>query len=150
MEKVRIIEYQDKFKDKIKDFIINIVVDEFGFIDWKESYQEIQFDKFKHKKNNFWIVVNDKEEVIGTLGAEKIKKNDIIEFNCFYVDPNYRKCGIAAELFEKFMKFANQKQYKIITLNTHDRFDNAIKFYEKNGFEEYYKDQERISYRKVI
>jgi len=48
------------------------------------------------------------------------------------------------------MEFAKLKHYKSIILHTYPKFEDAIKFYEKNGFKIYEVDLEGFWYRKEL
>ena len=68
--------------------------DYMGYATFNESYI-----KDKMKKNNFFIVSEDKDKIIGCIRAS-IVNLDLAEIRTLCVDEPYRKQGIATELLE--------------------------------------------------
>ena len=87
--------------------------------------------------DNFKIVfiAYDNLKPVGCL-AMKEKINDIVEVGRLYVLPEYRKNGIALELFNNVFNKAKELNAKKIILDTYKRFEAAIKLYERLGFYE--------------
>lgn len=129
----KIIEYKHKYMEQVINLWIEICIEEFGFEEWNEDIKNMDNHKYKNNNGNFWIAVSDKDEVIGTI-AIKNQGNNKALLKSLYVKEKYRKNGIAKELFYKSMKFAIKKCYKKVELETYDSFEQAIKFYLKNGF----------------
>lgn len=89
-----------------------------------------------------------------TRGKICRKKIEIIEYQEKYskdiVNSDYRKLGIAKELYKLLISFAKQQGYKKVTLRTFFKFVNAINFYEKMGFVKYNQDDESCFYMKML
>ena len=132
LNEIKIQKYNDKYKQKIIDFLINIAVNEFGFKDWLLYLKNKDFEPYKLNSSIFYFIEKN-NKIIATCAAWK-KDEKIIKLNSFYVDKNYRNQGIGKLLFEKTIQFAKQNNYKQIILCAHQQNEVAIKFYEKENF----------------
>ena len=148
-DKIKIIEYQDKYSKEIVNHIRKIAMDEFEYYDWEDYFNRMSFEEYQNNGSKFWIALNDKEEVIGTIGALRISDEEV-RMNSLYVNKEYRKLGIAKKLYELLINFVKQEEYQKITLRTFFKFVNAINFYEKMGFERYDQDDESYFYMKIL
>lgn len=148
-KEIEIIEYQDEYAKQIVNHIRKIAKEEFGYNDWEDYFNKMTFEEYKQKGSKFWIVIDDKKEVVGTIGALRISDREI-KMNSLYVKEEYRKLGIAKKLYELLIDFAKQQGYQQVTLRTFFKFVNAIHFYEKMGFEKYKQDEESYFYRKQL
>ena len=54
-----------------------------------------------------------------------------------YIDENYRRYGIGSLLINEFKKYCKEKKIQNIKVTASATNYNAIKFYMKNGFEDY-------------
>lgn len=79
-----------------------------------------------------YLIYKEKDSVVGFLNYDLIY--DRIEIDYIYVNPEYRKQGIASKLFDYMVE--NSKNIKNITLEVRKSNINAINFYKKHGFEE--------------
>lgn len=79
-----------------------------------------------------WLVYIDNNKIIGFLNYDSIYDKAEIEY--IYVDPLYRKSGIATKLFNKMLEDLDKKNINSITLEVRSDNTSAINFYEKNGF----------------
>ncbi|CAI9627913.1 unnamed protein product [Alternaria burnsii] len=52
-----------------------------------------------------------------------------------FVQPQYRRCGLAAELFLKLYERAVEEDVECLYLHSHPFLDGAIRFWQKRGFE---------------
>lgn len=133
MEK-RIIEYKKEFEKEIKDLIKCIYVEEFKIEVGKEAI--INEDIYGYIKNggNFWIAVDEENNLLGTIGG-KIINGDTIEIKRMYVKKEYRGCGVAQSLLDTLENYARQNGFKYLILGTYEKMERAIGFYTKNLFE---------------
>lgn len=146
---LEIIEYRDKYAKQIINHIRKIARDEFGYEDWEDYFNKMSFEEYKEEGSKFWIAVNDKDEVIGTIGALKVSEEEV-RMNSLYVNKEYRQLGIAKKLYELLITFVKEQGYQQITLRTFFKFKHAICFYEKMGFKRYKQDDESYFYRKQL
>ena len=79
-----------------------------------------------------YLIYEEKDSVVGFLNYDLIY--DRIEIDYIYVNPEYRKQGIASKLFKYMVE--NKKNIQNITLEVRKSNINAINFYKKHGFEE--------------
>ena len=82
----------------------------------------------------YWVVENDKGEIIGGAGIGKLTGNDkVCELQKMYCLPEARGTGAAQLLMEKALDFA-KKYYSKCYLETLDNMTRAHRFYEQSGF----------------
>ena len=135
-------------KDVIK-FLIQITSEEFGFTEWKDYFEHKLVEKYKIGRNNFWIAINEENQVVGTCGGLQQTENTL-KMNCFYINSKYRNLGIGKKLYNLFIDFAKKGNYKEIILCTFKEFDRAIRFYEERGFKLYEKIEDEFWYKKQL
>jgi GNAT superfamily N-acetyltransferase len=58
-----------------------------------------------------------------------------VEIVRLYVQPQYRRCGLAAALFSALYDRAMEEDIECLYLHTHPFLEGAIRFWEKCGFE---------------
>lgn len=61
-------------------------------------------------------------------------KGRVVEVVRLYVDPAFRRTGLASELFAALAKTAWGRGIETLYLHTHPFLPGAIRFWEKNGF----------------
>jgi GNAT superfamily N-acetyltransferase len=62
------------------------------------------------------------------------KRKKTVEVVRLYVLPAYRRCGIAAKLFEALEQKAMKEGVEVLYLHTHPFLPGALGFWEKRGF----------------
>lgn len=126
---------EERYNKEINDFIISIFVEEFNFDKYRKGIKE--FDNLNYQKSggNMWMVVNDKDEIVGTIAIMK-KNESTAELKSFYVDKKYRGNGISKLLFETAMNFCKEINLNRVFLGTYECMETAIQFYKKRGFSE--------------
>jgi len=133
----KIVKYQDIYREELIEFITKVLVEEFGFEQFRDKLKNTDFCDNEHKSS--WIAVDNEKNIIGTITLEK--KDDTEAFlRKFYVSKEYRGAGLSKELFNMFVEFAKNNSYKRISLGTYENLNRAIGFYIKNGFKEYEKE----------
>jgi GNAT superfamily N-acetyltransferase len=85
-------------------------------------------------KNRQLLCVKEKEKVLA-YSAFRLKNNQTVWISSFYVLPEYQKKGTGRLLLEAIEGWGKNKGAKAIVLETHQKADWAIKFYQKNGYE---------------
>ncbi|HLD39071.1 MAG TPA: GNAT family N-acetyltransferase [archaeon] len=116
--------------------------DYMGYATFSESYI-----KDKMKKNNFFIVSEDRDRIVGCIRAS-IVDLDLAEIRTLCVDEEYRKQGIATELIQKTLDLLEKNKMRKIVARAKADNKIAINLFKKSGF-----DQEgyfREHYRKGI
>ncbi len=142
---MKIITYQDKYREAVRDLIYEIKEKELGehgknhpdLLNISEFYQ-------KTERGNFWLALED-GKLVGTIGLYELSQ-DVGYFSRFYVDKDYRRKGIGSKLFFTLVEFAKKHNYKKIFLNTSSDQEAANKFYVKMGFTRVYSFPKELPY----
>lgn len=149
MEELTIVKYEDKYKDEIIQFLIEVAIGEFGYTEWENYFKTKSFEDYKNGKGEFLIALNSKGKIIGTCGALK-KTDTTIKLNSFYLLSEYRDKGIGKRLYNKIMEYILEKNYKEIILCTFEKFNRAIEFYKKRGYKLYETIDDEFWYKKEL
>lgn len=131
----RIEEYKKEYNKKVNDFVISIYVKEYGFIEHQQIIENDDNSVYSKTGGNFWIALNDKEEIIGTIGLYKHDKENI-EIKRLYVRKDYRGKGVSKALYEKAINHCNKNKFRRVFLGTYEKLQTAIHFYINRGFKE--------------
>ena len=81
----------------------------------------------------FYVAINEKCEVVGSLGAEYIDGNKF-RLKRLSVKIGYRNSGIAKELLKKVEKWVKGKNGNQLILGTSEIQNKAFNFWTSNGF----------------
>ena len=81
----------------------------------------------------FWVAVDEAGKLLGTCGAYPVAPGDL-EVRKMYLLPEARGTGAGRALLETCVAWAKHKGARRLVLDTTDRMDRAIAFYEKHGF----------------
>lgn len=131
-----VVEYKEIYKEKLINLIEKVFVEEFKFEEHRKYIQNLDFNYSKNHNERCWIVINENDEVIGTISC--LNKNiEECYLKYFYLNELHRGKGISKKLFETFLEFVQLKSYKKIYLGTYEKLERAVAFYKKNGFIEY-------------
>lgn len=135
-EIIKIIEYNEKYKDEICSFI-NESMHYFINRPYKERYDVFNIESYYIKnKGNFWIAIDvKKDKVVGSIAVENRGEYGILKR--FYVDKDYQKIGIGNYLYKIFYKYVKEKtKIEEINLSCGRILKNAHNFYIKKGFQQ--------------
>ena len=133
---VKIIEYQDKYKDEICLFI-NECMHNFIGRPYKERLDVSNIEEYYMKNNgNFWLAIDVKsDKIVGSIAIENRDKYGILKR--FYVDKEFQKLGIGNRLYKTFYNYVKEKtNIEEIDLACGKILKEAHKFYIKNNFEQ--------------
>lgn len=133
---VKIIEYQDKYKDEICSFI-NECMHNFIGRPYKERLDVSNIEEYYIKNNgNFWLAIDVKsDKIVGSIAIENRDKYGILKR--FYVDKEFQKLGIGNRLYKTFYNYVKEKtNIEEIDLACGKILKEAHKFYIKNNFEQ--------------
>lgn len=149
IEDINIVKYEDKYKEKIIEFLICVAIGEFGYTEWENYFKTKSFEPYENNQGEFLIALNSQGDIIGTCGA--LKKTDAtIKLNSFYILSEYRDKGIGKKLYNKIMEYILEKNYKEIILCTFEKFNIAIEFYKKRGYKLYETIDDEFWYKKEL
>jgi len=133
--------YQDNYKDRVIDLILNIQNEEFRIPITREQQPDLSEIPKYYQVNNggFWIARLN-EKIIGTIALLDIGNNKGA-LRKMFVDKNYRgkEFGVGQKLLNSLVAWARQKGVTEIFLGTTEKFIGAQRFYEKNGFIDFQK-----------
>lgn len=149
LDKIKILEYQEKYKEKTINLLIKVAVKEFGFEDGEKWFKIFENETYKDNDGICYIAIDTADNVIGTISLRKID-NLSGEVKNFYVEKEYRGTGIAQDLLNILVEFAKEKGYKRLELDSYKEFERAISFYEKNNFDLESVEDNKYIYSKTI
>lgn len=133
----KIIEYHDLYKKQIFDLILNIQRNEYNIAITRDQQPDLNSitEFYQNGNGNFWIAVNNKEEVIGTIGLKDIG-NNYLALQKMFIKDNYRgkEKKVSLTLLNTAKEWAKNNHIDKIFLGTTDKFLAAHRFYEKNSF----------------
>lgn len=130
---IKIIEYDDAYKQRTIDFILSILEDEFWFRGIERPDLLRIKDEYQQHDGNFLLAV-DHGTVIGTIALCNYGQQRGY-LKRMYVSKAYRGRGVAQQLLDQLLTFAKTKNYQEIYLATVSEMVAANKLYEKHGFE---------------
>lgn len=138
MTLINIKPYSHLYKDQIQKLIISILTEEFNLpvtLDEQPDLNEINVF-YQKDKGNFWVAL-DGEKVVGTIALIDIG-NSQTALRKMFVDKNYRgkNLKIAQSLLDTLLAWCVHKKVAEIYLGTIHIFTAAVRFYEKNKFNE--------------
>lgn len=93
------------------------------------------FLQARHKENNALIGVVGMSRYDHRFSYLDYKDKRVVEVARLYVDPSFRRRGLATELVEELKKTAREKNIEVLYLHTHPFLSGAIAFWEKQGFD---------------
>lgn len=126
-------EFENRYNEKVNDFIISVFVEEFGFEECRKELEEQNNIEYIENGGNLWIALDEDENIIGTIALVKHSDKEA-ELKKLYVRKDYRGKGLSKELYSKVMETTKEKEYNRIFLGTYDKLETAINFYIKRGF----------------
>ena len=87
-----------------------------------------KIDKIKH------VIVFYENDVAVGCGAFREKESDTVEIKRMFVNPDYRKRGIAAAVLKELENWAAELNYTYTILETGKKQPEAISLYQKSGY----------------
>lgn len=131
---MKIIEYNESYKDQVIKLILSIQQDEYSIpisIDDQPDLLTIPAS-YQTGNGNFWVALED-DVVIGTIALIDLG-NQLTTLRKMFVSKEYRGTGLSNNLLDTLISWCKHKQVATIYLGTTSRFLAAHKFYEKNNF----------------
>ena len=99
--------------------------------DTKNEFRAAYFGE----RSGIWLALIE-DEVIGCVALREWNTAERIgEIKRMYVQPPYRKLGIAQTLLNALESFAIESGYKWLYLDSAPGMDAAIRFYQKNDYD---------------
>jgi putative acetyltransferase len=129
--------YKDEHKNQIGEMIINIQRGEFNVPITLADQPDLAIIPEFYQKNrgNFWVVLNDTNEVVGSIALIDMGGHEGA-IRKMFVKKEYRgkEFGIAQKLLDNLLDWSKSHDINALYLGTIARLQAAIRFYERNGF----------------
>lgn len=140
----------DKIDETIK-FVMNYRKKLFWMFDNTQLPKDLKnFEEYYINSDyGIWFNCYDENKLIGTIGCYKfdfrfneinvnnnLKTSEVVKL---FIDPEYRRQGLATELYKHLKQEAKELGIEQFYLHTHDWLTGAENFWSKNGFEIIYK-----------
>ena len=138
MEKISIIE----FKERYRDDLIFMVLEAKNALGRVPGLNEDLLDiksNYIDKGDMFWIAVNEKDRVVGSIGYNSVENTDEAVLHRLFVKYNMKHCGIGTSLLktaEEHLKAIGKKTV-IVHLGNKSDFYESWQFYPKHGYTEF-------------
>jgi putative acetyltransferase len=108
---------------------------------WDEIQQRYEFtapnvmtpQSFSDPRGGFWVAFAG-DRPVGSIGLMPFSE-DIAELDGMYVAPDFRGLGVAQQLMSTVEAHARQHGFAAIRLRTGGPQPEAVRFYQKVGFE---------------
>ena len=140
---MKLIAYNDTYKQAVIDLILSIQKEEFGVAVDLADQPDLQ-DIHAHY-SQFWLAVDEEKGVVGTLGIVKFNKRQAV-LKKMFVNVEYRGKSVAQLLLDNLFEYCRIENIKEIYLGTVEQFKAAHRFYEKNNFEPIVKSELPIDF----
>ncbi len=128
---MKLIAYNDTYKQAVIDLILSIQKDEFGVGVDLADQPDLQDIHAHYSK--FWLAVDEEKGVVGTLGIIKFNAQQAV-LKKMFVNVEYRGKSVAQLLLDNLFEYCCIEDIKEIYLGTVEQFKAAHRFYEKNDF----------------
>jgi GNAT superfamily N-acetyltransferase len=127
--------------DEVVRFINNARRDMFP-----ELCAQLKDDVARWVQSGCFLMAKDGKRLIATIGyvpydgrfvhlENRFRGKRTVEVVRLYVLPQYRRCGLAAALFEELKRMAIQEGVGVFYLHTHPFLPGAVRFWQKRGYE---------------
>ena len=143
--------FQKSDSDKVREFISDIIVNEFKFKLESDTldYDILAIDETYNKSNRgcFWVAetINDdsntqqkqvqQQKIVGTTAIRNLKQfESTCELKRMYVLNEFRRLGLGQKLLDIAIDFARSVGYSRIVLDSSKTLRAARALYLKNGF----------------
>ncbi len=108
---------------------------EMGWVERESDHMDEPHLLFHLPDKGILLLVKDNNKVIGTAGVILLSETDGL-LKRFYIEQSYRGSGIAGQLLDKLINKSLSMNLKKLILDVRKTNGRAIRFYEKNGFQQ--------------
>ena len=147
-----IIEYEEKYLEDVKnllveleEYIISIDKDQLDQIhpDYKDKKVELDLKEIKEKDGKCFLAIEDNKVVGLIMGVlRNYDPNDYLDFKCpkagviteLIISKYIRGKGLGQKLMAKMETYFHEKACDYIFIDVFANNENAIKFYDKQGY----------------
>lgn len=135
-EAVTIIDYRPSLKQHFYDlaapWLKNVLN---GALEEEDKFTLSHPDKAYIETGGFLFFAKYKEKVVGCVVLKRLDETSF-EFAKLFIDPNYRKMGIATKLIERCITRCKENEVDTLWLQTTMSMPQAHKLYYKLGFDD--------------
>ncbi len=135
--KITIQTYSNIYQKQVENLVLGVQNNEFLLGLTVQDQPDLpNIGKF-YENGRFWIALNEQDEVVGTIGIEPLNETQAA-LRKMFLEKSMRgnkDINLAQNLFETLLRFAQQKGYQELWLDTPPPAQAAHRFYERNGFE---------------
>jgi len=136
--KINIQLFDEKYQAQVEEMVLGIQNGEFNLGLTAQRQPDLHNLKafYNDRGNQLWVATNSKDEVVGSIGLEKLNNEQAV-LRKMFIKQEYRgkTLGLAQRLFEILIIKARHQNFKEILLDTPLVTHAAHRFYERNGFE---------------
>jgi GNAT superfamily N-acetyltransferase len=106
------------------------------------TFQDAEATK-RQQKRGVCFILTEKEKLVGTVlyylktfedAPDIFKDKDVVLFGKFAVDPEYQNSGLGSYLLNFIEDYARQEGKKQMMLDTSEKAQHLIDYYEKRGY----------------
>ena len=128
---IMLVPYNESYKQKVFDFT-DKCFEELG----KKFEPDGRHDFYNNIGDNFVVFycLIDQDKLIGTVALKKLDENTV-ELKAMYLDRSYRGKGLGRRLMNKIVDEAKRLGYKSIVLDSMSQYKDALRLYERTGFQ---------------
>ena len=160
---MKIIEYEDKYLEDVKDllveleeYILSIDKDNLDQLhpEYRDKMAVLDIEEVNNNTGKCYLAIED-NKVLGVIMGilRKYDKYDYLDYKCpksgevieLIVSKKVRSSGVGQKLMEKMENYFKNVGCEYIFLDVFNYNNNAIKFYEKQG----YHTRMRINVKKI-
>ena len=128
---VKLVTYEDSLKQRVFDFT-DSCFNELGKR-FEPDGRHYFYNNISDSFEVFYCLV-DQDMVVGTVALKKIDEKTV-ELKALYLHKDYRGKGLGSLLMSVSVNEAKSRGYKRIVLDSMLKYEEAIRLYEKFGFE---------------
>ncbi len=99
---------------------------------WEKDLNDIENNYLKEGD----FILGEIDERVVAMGAFRKKSDEVAEIKRMRVHPDFQKKGFGKTILEQLEKRAKRKGYNKLVLDTSQKWLEAQRFYERNGYKE--------------
>ena len=117
-----------------------------GLIAWHDHLDFVE--SLKHTENRQYYAIYEKDELVGTYNLTK--DSDTTWERGIIISPLFQGTGSTVEIERWVLGTLSRKEFRIITAKVKQDNLRSIRYHEKAGYVEKYRDTEYIYYHKTL
>ena len=95
----KIKKFEDRYNESVNNFIISILVDEYGFEEYRDELEQQNNLEYIENGGDLWIALDENEDIVGTIALVK-HSDEEAELKKLYVRKDYRGKGLSKNYIE--------------------------------------------------